>query len=201
MKSVAEFVKTTFLGGVLVLVPFLLFYMLFTELMDLVITLAFPIIELLPGDVTEWFGDPLILAALILIALSFLSGLALRSDKIKSLGTRFESTILDKLPMYRAVKRLARGILGARGEGVFSCGIVEPSPGVRELVYITEDTGNGYVTVLAPLAPTGFNGPLKIIQSDKVTRIQASVGEASIPVSEWGVGLQQVVGGRGSDTP
>ena len=201
MKNLAEFTKTTLLGGVLVLVPFLLFYMLFNELMDLMITLAFPIIELLPGSITEWFGDPLILAALILIACSFLFGLALRSVKIKSLGTRFERTILDKLPMYSAVKRLAHGILGAGSEGVFSCGIVELSSGVRELVYITEDTGNGYVTVMTPLAPTGFNGPLKIIQSDKVTRIQASVGDASKSVSEWGVGLQQVVDGRSTKSP
>lgn len=201
MKNLIEFVKTTILGGVLVLVPFLLFYMLFSELLDVVTALAFPIIDLLPGNITEMFGDPLILSILVLIGCSFVSGLALRSARIRTLGTQFEETVLNKLPMYRAVKRLGRAILGERSDAAFSCGVLEPSPGVREVVYITEDNGNGFLTVMSPLAPTGFNGPLKIVQSDKVIRIQASVGDASISISEWGVGLQEVVDGTPRESP
>ena len=74
---------------------------------------------------------------------------------------------------------------------------MELTPGIRELVYIAEETGSGYMTVMVPLAPTGFNGPLKIIKSSMVTRIEVSVGEASIPVSEWGVGLQKLVDKNG----
>ena len=143
MKNFLEFCKTTLLGGALVFVPFMLFYMLFSELVELVIALVFPILDLLPGEITEAVGDPLILAVPILVLGCFVSGLALRSDRARALGNRLENKFLNKLPMYRAVKRLARGILGDRGEGVFSCGMVEFAPGVRELVYIAEDPGNG----------------------------------------------------------
>ena len=193
MKKSLEFLKTTLFGGVLVLIPFLLFYMLFNELVELVIALVFPILDLLPGEIIEAVGDPIILAVPILILGCFTAGLALRSEKARFLGNRFEDKILNKLPMYRAVKRLARGILGDRGEGVFTCGIVEFTPGVRELVYIAEDHGNGYLTIMTPLAPAGFSGSLKIVESNRVKRIEASVGDASIAVSEWGVGLQEVM--------
>ena len=96
--------------------------------------------------------------------------------------------------MYRAVARLTRGALGEKSDSVFSCGIVELTPGVREIVYIAEDLGNGYLTILIPLSPSGFNGSLKIIESKKVERISASVGQASVAIGEWGIGLQEIVG-------
>ena len=197
MKTINEFLKTTLLGGVLVLIPFLLFYLLFSELMDLVTALANPIMEMLPASISGRFEDPLVLAFIVLVLGAFLSGLALRSDKLKALGSWFENSTLKKLPLYSAAKRLSQGILGAKGDNVFSCGFMELTPGIRELVYIAEETGSGYMTVMVPLAPTGFNGPLKIIKSSMVTRIEVSVGEARIPVSEWGVGLQKLVDKNG----
>jgi uncharacterized membrane protein len=179
-----------------VLIPLLLFYLLFSELLDLVIALAIPITGLLPAGFTKIIDHPLLLASVTIIVCAFVCGLALRSSMLKSLGAHFENNMLYRLPLYRAVKRLSQGVLGVKGEDVFSCGFVELSPGIRELVYIVEDEGNDYVTVMVPLAPTGFNGPLKIIEANRVIRIDASVGKASVPISEWGVGLQKLADGQ-----
>jgi uncharacterized membrane protein len=193
MSIVNNFLKTTLLGGVLVLLPFLLFYLLFSELLELVTALANPVMEILPESISSRFGDPLVLALIILVTGAFLTGLALRSSKLKSLGHWTERSFLDKMPLYNSVKRLSQGILGVKGDDVFSCGFMESVTGIRELVYIVENSGNGYMTVMVPLAPSGFSGPLKIVDSEFVTRIEASIGEASVPVSEWGVGLQKLL--------
>ena len=193
MNIIKSFLKTTLLGGVLVLLPFLLFYLLFSELMELVTALASPVMELLPESFSRLFIDPLVLAFIILITGAFLTGLALRSSKLKSFGNWIEKSTLDRLPLYNSVKRLSHGILGVEGDDVFSCGFMESVKGIRELVYIVEDSGSGYMTIMVPLAPSGFSGPLKIVDSNMVTRIEASVGEASVPVSEWGVGLQKLI--------
>ena len=193
-----DFIKTTLLGGVVVLVPILLFYLLFSEMLEVLVALATPVVDVLPGKLGDKIDEPLSVAIFVLLIGSFLAGLALRSITLKTFGAWVENSALNKLPMYKAVKRLSHGLLGAKSDDVFTCGLIELSPGIRELVYIVEDPGNGYVTIMVPLAPTGFNGPLKIIESDKVLRIDASVGEASVPVSEWGIGLQQLAAGTKS---
>ena len=48
MKTTMEFLKTCFLGGLFVLLPLLLFYLLFSELMDIIVALATPIADLVP---------------------------------------------------------------------------------------------------------------------------------------------------------
>ena len=200
MKKLTDLIKTSILGGALVLVPLLIVYMLISELVELIIALVFPILELLPGNFVDWFGDPVYPAIIALVCISFLAGLAMRSSTVNSISTKIERDFLNKIPMYRAVTKLTRGALGEKGKRVFGCGILELTPGVREIVYIAEDPGNGYLTILTPLSPTGFNGPLKIVESDKVERISASVGEASIAISEWGVGLQEIAGKSGQSS-
>jgi uncharacterized membrane protein len=189
---IISFIKTTLLGGIVVLVPVLLLYLLLSEMLEALVGLASPIMNILPASMATNIDEPRDIALFVLLISAFLAGLALRSIKLKNFGTWVEKSALNKLPMYKAVKRLSLGLLGAKSDSAFTCGFVELSSGVRELVYIVEDYGNGYVTVMVPLAPTGFNGPLKIIESDRVVRVDASVGAASASVSEWGVGLQRL---------
>ena len=45
MKQLAEFLKTILVGGLFVLLPLILFYLLLAELLQLVVVLATPIAE------------------------------------------------------------------------------------------------------------------------------------------------------------
>ena len=72
MKKLSAFVKTSIVGGALVLVPLLILYMLISELVELIIALVFPILELLPGNFVDWFGDPVFPAIVVLLTISFL---------------------------------------------------------------------------------------------------------------------------------
>ena len=47
--------------------------------------------------------------------------------------------------------------------------------------------------LLVPFAPTGFNGPVKLVRSERVHKIDSSIGEASQVLAQWGVGMQQLV--------
>ena len=49
MKTIIEFLKTCLVGGLFVLLPLLLFYLLFSELMDIIVALATPIADLKAG--------------------------------------------------------------------------------------------------------------------------------------------------------
>ena len=193
MKVLVEFIKTTILGGVLVWIPLVLCYLMFSELMEVLIAMAKPIAEMVTiGDLVN-DTEVLLIAILVLLICSFGFGLALRSVRMKQFGTWFENTVLSKFPVYRPIKSLSHSLLGGVGKDSFTCGILENTIGVRELVYIVEDPGNGYLTVLFPQAPTGLSGAVKIVKADMIKPVDASVGDATIMMSNLGMGMHGMV--------
>lgn len=196
MRSVTEFFTTCLLGGLFILLPLLLFYLLLSELMGIIVALATPIADLFPGDVFDQLKFPVIVALLLLIGASFIFGLALRSHTLKRLGSRFEQVTLKRLPLYNAIKRLSRGLVGDEGDDMFKSALLEAGDGTAELIYITEEHADGKLTVLVPFAPAGFAGSVKVVSAERVTPLNASVGDASKVVAHWGVGMSELMQSR-----
>lgn len=197
MKTIIEFLKTCLVGGLFVLLPLLLFYLLFSELMDVIVALATPIADLFPEETFDSLSDPLFVAIPLLLAASFIFGLALRSQILVRFGLLLERSTLMHVPMYKAVKRLSQGLVGTEGEGVFKSGLLETGDGETELVYIIEEHADGKLTVLVPLAPAGFTGSIKVVSPERLIRLDASIGDASKIVAHWGVGMSDIMGHHG----
>ncbi len=193
MKAIMEFMKTCLVGGLLGLFPLLIFYMLFSELVDVVVALATPIADLFPEDTFAKLSDPIFIAVPLLLVASFMFGLALRSQTLTRAGAWIERTTLMRLPLYNAVKRLGQGLTGAESESAFKSGLLNNDDGTTELVYVIEDHGDGKLTILVPLAPAGFTGSVKIINADRLTRLDASIGDASKVIAHWGVGMSDIL--------
>ena len=194
MKQVTELIKTILLGGLLVLLPLILFYLLLAEMLELVVALATPIADLFPKGTFDQVNTPVIIGVILILGASFAFGLALRSKALQRVGLWIEKVILGRLPMYSAVKNLSQGLLGAKEEGVFRPAVLNSGDGEREIVYMTEDHGDGHMTILVPWSPTSFAGSVKIVNQDRIEFLDASLDEVSRALSFWGVGLHEVLG-------
>jgi uncharacterized membrane protein len=86
MKQLLEFLKTTAMGGLFVLLPILLLYLLLAEALDLIVALATPIADLFPKATFEKVEFPVFLGMILILGVSFLIGLGLRSDIGRRLG-------------------------------------------------------------------------------------------------------------------
>ena len=51
MKPIVEFLKSTFLGGLLVLLPLLLSWALLAKAFDMIVKMAAPVVRLLPNSI------------------------------------------------------------------------------------------------------------------------------------------------------
>jgi uncharacterized membrane protein len=193
MKAIFEFIKTCLLGGMFVLLPLLIFYLLSSELIDVIVALATPIADLFPDETFAKLSDPMFVAILLLLVTSFVFGLALRSRTLTRAGNWIERTTLMRLPLYNAVKRLSQGLTGAGTGRAFKSGLLHGKDGTSELVYIIEEHADGKLTLLLPLAPAGFTGAVKIVPGEQVTRLNANVGEASEVIAHWGVGMSDLL--------
>ena len=49
------------------------------------------------------------------------------------------------------------------------------------------------MTVLVPWAPASFAGSVKIVRSERVELLQASLGDTSMVLSHWGVGAMKLL--------
>jgi len=194
VKKVVEFLKTSLIGGLFVLLPLVLFYLLLSELLQVVVVLATPIADLFPKGTFDQVKMPVVIGIILIVGASFLFGLALRSASLRRLGLWIERTLLDRLPLYNAVKRMGRGLVGAQGESAFRSGIFSSSNGEKEIVYVIEDHGDGQMTILCPFAPASFAGSVKIVSADRIEILETSFGDASRVIAHWGVGARELLG-------
>ena len=196
MKQLYEFLKTTALGGVFAMLPVLLLYLLISEALDLIVVLATPIADLFPKGTFGKVEFPVILGLILILGVSFLTGLGLRSEKGRGLGRWIERTLLGRLPAYNALKRLTTGFAEAGKDGAFKAAVFTSSDGGREVVYVIEDHGDEDLTVLVPWAPAAFAGSVKIVDRDRIKILEANLGDVSRALGHWGVGVRELLANK-----
>ncbi len=182
------------MGGLFVLLPILLLYLLLSEALDLIVALATPIADLFPEGTFEKVEFPVIVGLILILGVSFLIGLGMRSEKGRSLGRWIERTILGRMPAYNALKSLTTGFAEAGKDGAFKAAVMTFADGERELVYVIEDHGENHLTVLLPWAPAAFAGSVKIVDRKRVELLDANIGDVSKVLSHWGVGARDLLG-------
>jgi len=194
MKNLLGFLKTTAMGGLFVLLPILLLYLLISEALDLIVAVATPIADLFPKGTFEKVEFPVIVGLVLILGVSFLIGLGLRSEKGRGLGRWIERTVLGRLPAYNALKSLTTGFAGAGKDGAFKAAVMTSSDGERELAYVIEDHGEDHLTVLLPWAPAAFADSVKIVDRNRIKVLEANLGDVSRILGQWGVGARELLG-------
>ncbi len=198
MKQFVDFLKTTVIGGLFVLLPVLLLYMLLAEALQMVVALATPIADLFPIGALAKAEAPVLIALILIVVVSFLLGLALRSAALSRLGDWIENTMLSRLPAYAVLKRLTKGF-GQEEAMAFKPAFLISAEGWKEIAYVIEEHDDGHLTVLIPWAPTAFSGSVRVVERERVEMLDANLGDVSKVLSLWGVGARELTG-KGSAT-
>jgi len=193
MKKTFEFLKTTVLGGLFVLLPVILIYLALAETLEILVLMATPIADLFfPGHFEEAvFTVPI--AIVLLISLSFIFGLIMLSNVGRRFGDWIERIILGKVPGYNAIKSLTKGFSDSQQESSFKPALLKSADGNKEFVYIVEDHGNSNLTIMVPWTPTPFAGSIKIVPKDHVEPLDVKMGKLTETLSQWGIGAKNLI--------
>jgi len=188
VKSFLSFLKTTILGGGLVIIPLVVVYLVLAEAVDLLVAVVQPVAEMLPAD---WIGtesEARIVALFLLLILCFCTGLLTRTHLGANVGSWMERTVLQRMPGYRMAKTLTRQFTGAETDSQFAPAVMQFGDEDLLLVYIIEEHDNGYFTVLMPGAPVGTAGGLRYVPGKRVKRLNVPLGQVFNCISHYGVG-------------
>lgn len=188
MKSLFSFLKTTVIGGFLIIIPLLVVYFVLAEAVDLLIAVTQPIAERLPGDWIDSERDAKILALLILLGSCFIAGMIIKTRAGVSSGHWLEKHVLQKLPGYRMAKTLTRQFTGSEEASQFAPAVLRFGDEDLVLVYIIEEHDNGHLTVLIPGSPVGTAGGLRYVPGERVKRLNVPLGQAFNCVTHYGIG-------------
>jgi uncharacterized membrane protein len=190
MKGLFNFLKASIVGGLLVILPVALVVFLLEEAYDAVVAIVEPLTATLPVDELGGIGMATVVSISIIVALCFVTGLAMQTGVGNRIGSWLENAVLGRLPGYRMMKTLSRQIAGAAGEGdtFFSPAILSLPQDSRQLVYLIEDHGNGFSTIMIPSAPAATSGPVQYVKTDRLQKLQVPLGKVMQSLQECGLG-------------
>ena len=188
MRGLTRFFTTTAMGGLFVLLPLLLIYLLLAEATELVVMLATPITALFAKGTFDGVEHPVLAALGLIFAASFLTGLLLKSGVARRLGRWLESRTLGRLVLYNALKSLTRGFSKSHRDGTFRPALMRTAEGEKTLVYLVEELDTGKATVMLPRAPVAFSGTVKIVDRSRVELLDADLGDFTRVMNHWGYG-------------
>lgn len=195
MSRFMNFLKTTALGGLLVIVPIAIVLFVLGQLLLALLSVA--------SEIVAWLGigidDALLMSALALLALvglCFVTGLVVRTRAGDALKGWFSRNVAQRIPMYGAIANLTRRFAGIEGEQFAPVEVDLYDSGTRSVGFLVESLPDGRCAVFVPTAPMATVGNLFLLAQDKVRRIDASVTDTVSVITQWGVDAAQLYGGR-----
>lgn len=192
-----NFLKTTLLTGLFVLLPLMLLWIGLKEIGGLLVAMATPladlfIVDLFPEGTFDRLTAPGTVAIVVIIGASFVIGLAARSSMVSNIGRKIEVSVLDKVPMYRMLKLISSSLIDSDAGDVKPALIVDESGG-GDPCYVIEKFEDGRAAVLLPWSPASFAGSIKIVMQSDLEYLSCSLDEFSRSISQIGVGLEECV--------
>ena len=191
MRGIAAFLRTTLLRGLLVTLPILLLWGVFREAFAVAKKIATPIVRLLPkATFPDSATNKEAAAFLVLLGGSFIIGLLLRAPPIRRSIRWVESRTLDHLPGYSVLRGVVSETAHIQTDSAtrFRPAMLSLGDGARRPAYVTEDHGDGNLTVFLPGAPAAFSGAIHIVPRDRVVFLDATLGELAMSNAQYGEG-------------
>lgn len=193
INKLKNFVTNTFIGGLVVILPVLIFWYLINWLVTFFGNLLEPIASLFPL-VNDYPNIAKLIAFVIVIAFCFSLGLFVRT----TFGTDFfnwiEEVVFSKLPFYSTIKETVKQFVGTDNMPFSKVVLVKPYGGAAKMLgFVTARLEDGTYTIFVPTAPNPTSGFVIFVQEEDVEHLNVTVEEAMRTNIGLGRGADQVL--------
>ncbi len=194
MKNIKSFLKTTMLGGVLVVLPLVILILVFRWLYEFVADKIKPLTYVLLETVKlqEFIAS---LLALILILLSFfVVGLLVKTRLGQFSIEKLEIKFLMKLPLYKFIKETVLQLVGTEKHLFKSVALVNLFGNeTRVTAFITEEHDDGSYTVFVPSGPAPTAGFVYHLTGNNVQIVDYPIDKAMRTIFSVGAGSKELL--------
>ena len=197
MNRLKEFVKSTILGGLLVILPLAIFFFALTWVFGLVQSAISPLTTIImqKSPLQGIVVDILVVALLIIVC--FTVGAIVRTKLGKWLYLFVESNVFLRVPGYSLIKETVFQFLGNKKSPFSSVALVQIF-GNKTLVsaFITDKHKDGTHTVFVPTGPNPTSGNIYHLPEDLVHPVDVSVEDAMRSIISCGAGSSTFISKR-----
>jgi uncharacterized membrane protein len=167
MRTIAQFVRTTILGGVFFLAPIVVLIVILAKAFDYAKRGLNAIVVHIPGVSELSVGAATALSIATIALVCVLAGLLAHTVIAQRLVNALESSLLSKIPGYDYLKQESASALGVAEIGELPVVFV-PMEGGWQLGVQTEALSDGLVSIFVPGAPNPHSGSVFFFSADIV---------------------------------
>jgi uncharacterized membrane protein len=188
MKDIVGFIKTTLIGGAVVILPLVLIAILLQKALGTAHKALQPLASHLPGGPVL----PDLLAAALVVLVCFVAGMIIRTAVGRRFRNALERRLYDRVPGYKLLKAVGGGTFSEGEKRAIQPAFVEIAGGLVP-AFVMERHGDGRATVFVPSCPTPAVGTLYVLPAAKVHPIDAPIAKFTNCISAWGLGVRELM--------
>jgi uncharacterized membrane protein len=189
MRGIYRFLKSTTLGGLVVLLPLIALGAVVGWAANIAIRAISPVFEWLPDKSVGGVSLTLMFAVVSLVVGCFVAGLLAETAVLRGLGDRAERLALS-IPGYALMKNVGANLVGIEGKHPVQTVLVRFEASCQ-LGFLMETLNDGRHVVFVPGVPRALVGTLHIVSADRVQVLAMSVTSALDTLGRLGVGLRE----------
>lgn len=192
MNRIKTFFANTFIGGLVVLLPMLIFFFLLQWLISLLNGMLDPLVQLIPFEVNTILAK--LILFIIILGLCFSFGLFIRTTIGNATFSFIENGLLKKLPFYSIIKETVIQFLGNDKTPFKEVVLVKTFGGSAKMIgFVTSKSEEGMYTIFVPTAPNPTSGFVIFLEEKDVEHIDITIEEAMRTNIGLGRGAEKMI--------
>jgi len=189
VKNIIEFIKTTAIGGLMLILPIAVIIFVLGYLLNMLVSLNTMLAQYLPYEIFDNALVIMAIAILSVILICFAAGLLLRTGLGKGLAKALNNFLVNKLPMYGFIKNVTQRITGADILALTPAEVSLFGSEARSLAFVIEEIPDNRFAVFVPSSPALTIGQVYILPASSVRLLDKPVRDAIDALSQWGSGM------------
>ncbi len=194
MERLKAFLRTTFLGGFLIVLPIILLIFVLDWFFNFLTEKIRPVTNLIveTARLNELVAS--IAAIIVILLIFFIVGLIVRTSLGNYAIVFVEDKILGRVPLYKIIKDTVKHLFGDEKLIFKGVALVKPfGNDTMVTAFITDESFEGYTTVFIPSAPAPTGGYIYHIKNEFVIKLDYPVEQAMRTVLSLGGGSGQML--------
>jgi len=191
MKKPINFVKTTIVGGILVLIPVVVTIFVLSKVFNLLQGVSAVIARRIPLSKIGGVGISTLISIILLLFICFLAGILVRTRSVQTIIGWFEDHVLVYIPGYAYLKAVSTNALTSEGTTNWKPATVFIDD--NEIICFVIDESEDYCTVFMPSAPTPSSGTVGARHKSNVRYLSLTVRETILLIKQFGKGAAKEI--------
>ena len=196
-KPGVKFIMTTVIGGLVFLVPLMVFIFILGKAIGFMMVIAKPLADWLPVDTVGGVALANLIAVLAVIIVSFIAGLIARHTMAGGFVKTLESKVLMHIPGYTMIKGIKSGFDATETERMKPVALKLGS--AERIALEIEKLPDGRSMVYIPSSPSPWSGITQILPADQITYIDVPVTKVLELTERFGHGVDVILQNKCED--